>query len=323
MKVSEGVGPYLAKRRAAGLIFERPEALIAGFCRHVGDIQFSQLEIKHVVTYLDAANTSTITWRTKYQMLLRFLEFWFYRGAMRDLLMPPPKPPERQTFVPYVYSRAELRALLKAVAQDQHKRDRALDRQTLRTMILLLYGTGARMGEIINLPHDDVDLKGRLITISHPNSARSRSIPIGPDLCDVLSKYLSWRSRKNFQSAYLFITKSDTPVSRGRMTVAFQRLRTLAKVTRGDGTQQQPRLDDLRYTFAVHRITSWIRNGADLDRMLPAMAAYMGQMGLGATERYVAMTPERFRRALNKLSPTHSRHKWRNDPALMKFLTSL
>jgi integrase/recombinase XerD len=57
--------------------------------------------------------------------------------------------------------------------------------------------------------------------------------------------------------------------------------------------------------------------------MLPALAAYMGQMGLGATERYLFMTPERFRKALNKLSPAHSRHKWRNDPALMKFLASL
>jgi integrase/recombinase XerD len=190
-------------------------------------------------------------------------------------------------------------------------------------MILLLYGTGARMGETINLLHEDVNLKGRLITISHPNLIRSRSIPVGLDLCDVLSKYLAWRSRKNFQSKYLFVTKSDTPVSRGRMTVDFQRLRSIAKVSRGDGTQQQPRLDDLGYTFAVHRITSWIRNGADLDRMLPAMAAYMGQTGLGATERYLAMTPERFRKALNKLSPAHSHNKWRNDPVLMKFLASL
>jgi hypothetical protein len=90
-----------------------------------------------------------------------------------------------------------------------------------------------------------------------------------------------------------------------------------------EGTQYQPRLDDLRCTFAVHRITSWVRNGADLNRMLPALAAYMGQMGLGATERYLAMTPERFRKALNKLSPARSRNKWRNDPALMKFLVSL
>jgi integrase/recombinase XerD len=57
--------------------------------------------------------------------------------------------------------------------------------------------------------------------------------------------------------------------------------------------------------------------------MLPALAAYMGQRGLDATERYLFMTPERFRKALNKLSPTHSRNKWRNDPVLMKFLASL
>ena len=323
MKVSEGVSPYLARRRAAGLLFERPEALISGFCRHIGDIQFDQLEIRHVLTYLDAAHTANRTWRTKYQMLLRFLEFWFYRGAMPDLLMPPPKPPERQTFVPYVYSRAELRALLRATTQDQRKRERALDRQTLRTIILLLYGTGARLGEVLNLSHNDINLKARLMTISHPHLRRSRSIPLGADLCDVLKRYLLWRLRQNFQSDYLFVTKSDGPVSKGRMTVDFQRLRSIAKVSRGDGTQQQPRLDDLRYTFAVHRITSWIRNGADLDRMLPAMAAYMGQTGLGATERYLAMTPERFRKALNKLSPTHSRNKWRNDPALMKFLASL
>ena len=323
MKVSDGLAPYLVKRRGAGLLFERPERLISGFCRHVGDIQFEQLEVRHVLTYLDDANTTNRTWRAKYQMLLRFFEFWLYRGAMADLVMPPPKPPERQTFVPYVYSRAELRALLKAVAQDEHKRDRALDRQTMRTMILLLYGTGARLGEIINLLHEDVNLKSRSITISHPNFARSRSIPVGPDLCDVLCKYLSWRSRKGFQSPHLFATKSDTPVSRGSMTVVFQRLRFIAKVSRGDGTQQQPRIDDLRYTFAVHRITSWIRNGADLDRMLPAMAAYMGQTGLGATERYLAMTPERFRKALNRLSPTRSRKKWRNDPVLMKFLADL
>ena len=147
------------------MVFERPEALIGGFCRHVGDIEFGELEIKHVLTYLDAPRTSTRTWRTKYQMLLRFLEFWFYRGAMPDLLMPAPKLPERQTFVPYVYSRVELRSLLKAIEQDRHKRERALDRKTLRTIILLLYGTGARMGEAVNLLHEDVNLKGRLITI--------------------------------------------------------------------------------------------------------------------------------------------------------------
>jgi integrase/recombinase XerD len=322
MKISAGLQLYLTRKRATGMQFERPEALIAGFCRHVGDIHFGQLNARHVSAYLDSTVISTRTWRTKYQMLVGFLEFWFYRGAMPLLLVPPPKPPERQTFVPYIYSRAELRALLKATAENRHKPHRALDSQTLRSMILFLYGTGARSGELSFMLQEDVNLKAKLITIRSQSSGRSRSIPLGPDLHDVLNKYLSWRSRKNFQSKYLFMTRSDGRVSKERMTASFQRLRSVANVTRADGNQQ-PRLDDLRYTFAVHRITSWIRNGADLDRMLPAMAAYMGQIGLGATERYLALTPERFRKALNKLSPTHSRNKWRNDPELMKFLASL
>src|ERR1700722_15198111 len=49
--------------------------------------------------------------------------------------------------------------------------------------------------------------------------------------------------------------------------------------------------------------TLTIKGGADLNRMLPALAAYMGLVGLTATERYMALTPERFRKELSKLSP--------------------
>jgi hypothetical protein len=82
-------------------------------------------------------------------------------------------------------------------------------------------------------------------------------------------------------------------------------------------------MNDLKYTFAVHRITSWIRDGANLNRMLPALAAYMGQGGLGSTERYLSMTPERYRKQLEKLSPRRGRGQWRNNKALMKFLATL
>ena len=48
-----------------------------------------------------------------------------------------------------------------------------------------------------------------------------------------------------------------------------------------------------------------------------------GTFRVWATERYLLMSPERFRKSLNKLSPTRSRNKLRNDPRLMKFLASL
>jgi integrase/recombinase XerD len=77
-------------------------------------------------------------------------------------------------------------------------------------------------------------------------------------------------------------------------------------------------------TFAVHRLTSWFKQGADMNRLLPAAAAYIGQVGLGSTERCLLMTPERFKRQRVKLSPRRrKRRRSRDDPALMKFLAAL
>jgi integrase len=94
-------------------------------------------------------------------------------------------------------------------------------------------------------------------------------------------------------------------------------------VTRRDGVASRPRLHDLRHTFAVHRIDGWIKHGADLNRMLPALSVYMGRHGLGSSDRYLTLSPERFRAQLNKLSPERGSRKWRRNPALIKFLTEL
>jgi hypothetical protein len=49
----------------------------------------------------------------------------------------------------------------------------------------------------------------------------------------------------------------------------------------------------------------------------------MGQVGLGSTDRYLSMTPERFREQLVKLSPQRRRRRWSDNPALMRFLAGL
>jgi hypothetical protein len=57
----------------------------------------------------------------------------------------------------------------------------------------------------------------------------------------------------------------------------------------------------------------------------PASCAFRvhGQCGLGSTERYLKLAPERFRNQLVKLSPQRGRKHWRDDAALMKLLDEL
>ena len=48
---------------------------------------------------------------------------------------------------------------------------------------------------------------------------------------------------------------------------------------------------------AVHRVVSWYRQGADVQRLLPQLATYLGHVHIAATQRYLTLTPELLREA--------------------------
>ena len=57
----------------------------------------------------------------------------------------------------------------------------------------------------------------------------------------------------------------------------------------------------------MHRLTSWYRDGADMQRLLPALSTYLGHANLDGTSVYLSMTPEllheaslRFERYVNE-----------------------
>ena len=236
--------------------------------------------------------------------------------------MPPIRTPCPQTFVPYVYSQTELRLLLKGTRFSQKRDACKIESQTLRMLLLFLYGTGALTGEALRLRREDVDLKSDLVTIRGGRFNRVRRIPIGPDLHKRLRQFVDSVSQKN-RSANFFANRDGSAIKARILGKSFERLRRLSGIARHDGARYQPRVHDLRATFAVHRLTAWFKQGAGMNRMLPALSAYLGQVGLGSTERYLSMTPERFRKQLVKLSPQRRKRRWRDNPSLMKFLAEL
>ena len=69
-------------------------------------------------------------------------------------------------------------------------------------------------------------------------------------------------------------------------------LREQAGVRRVDGARYQPRLHDLRHAFALTRLVRWYREGADVQRLLPQLATYLGGVHITGTQRYLTMTQE-------------------------------
>lgn len=210
------------------------------------------------------------------------------------------------------YTRREIQALLRATplwenSSWQNRNVAKMDSRTFRIFLLTLYATGMRTGEAVRLLRKDMDVNRGVISIRGGRYSRSRTIPIGPDLRIRLKRYQRELDRTRDGALPFSVGKDGKALNDNLVRVAFRKLRSLARVERHDGAIYQPRMHELRVTFAVHRLASWIRQGADLNRLIPALSAYMGQCGLGSTDRYLKLTPERFRSQLGKLSPQNSR----------------
>lgn len=92
--------------------------------------------------------------------------------------------------------------------------------------------------------------------------------------------------------AFFFGTKGNKRLKRSAIDVIFQKIRQKAGIKRNDSARYQPRLHDLRHTFAVHRLVQWYKEGADVQKMLPLLSVYMGHTHIASTSVYLTMTGE-------------------------------
>lgn len=241
----------------------------------------------------------TAFWHRKLNALRGFYRFAIARGYTISSPLPLTVPKEPRTFVPYIYSREEMKRLLAATAD----RERCnLSSLTCRTLLLLLYGTGLRIGEAVGLNLADVDLDSGILCIRESKFYRTRLVPTGPDLTSVLAQYAAERNKwppLNPDAAFL-LTKRGQRLSRAGAEYAFKQLRERAQVRRDDSARYQPRLHDLRHTYTVTRLVSWYREGADVQHLLPQLATYLGHVDIASTQHYLTMTPELLRQASSR-----------------------
>jgi integrase/recombinase XerD len=325
VNLSECIELYVDMKHKNGHPYTSSAGRLRAFAKKIGDVQLGAVKLQHVVEFIDTPGTSPITQRFKYGLLHNFFLYCQGRYPMGNIPMPPKPPsPPPTSFIPLVYSRGEIRALLRAIAPAQTGMRCMIPARTFRTFLLFLYGTGASISEAHRMLLKDVDLKRRRIIIRDGPFGRARTIPIGFDLYRSLAAYIGFRSDQKGSSKAnrLFIDKRGQPINLATLQITFRRTCRIACLSHPD-VSKPPCMRDLRSAFVVHRLNAWSKSGVDLRAMLPALSAYMGLVGLSSSERYLRLTPERFRRQLNLLSPRQGRSHWRDDKHLMRFVAQL
>jgi len=270
---------------------------LRAFARMNAGISLATVRKRHVLTFLNSRPTGRWTWAGKHARLRAFFVYWISRREIARSPMPRARRVGQRTFSPYVFSCAEIQALLRKAPEIQSRKFSAIRVEAFRMLVILLYATGIWVDEALSLRWRDVDLTNSFVTLRSRLGA-SRQIPIGSDLTGLLKQYLAWSAEKDL----LFLTTQGRRISSHRAARHFRRTRCLAGISRADGATRQPGLRDFRHTFAVHRICEWYRQKTNLELMLPRLAAYMGFRSFDSTSRYLPLAPKHFQRQVRALS---------------------
>jgi site-specific recombinase XerD len=312
MNVNDLVTQYVTFRRTLGERCKTNASILHSFCRSIGPrTSVAAIEADAVAAFLAGAGPITSAWHTRYHALKGFFRFAISRGHLSAAPLPTILPKQPPPFVPYIYSRDEIRRLLEAIPSYRRCRT-GIEPETLRAILLLLYGAGLRPREALNLSVADVDLPNAILTVRETKFFKTRLVPISRHLTSVLTEYA--RRRAVIHPAVgddrrFFLSKRGSAIHLDTLEDSFQRLREHAQVRRSDGARYQPRLHDLRHAFAVHRLTEWYCQGADVQRLVHHLSVYLGHAHLGATQVYLTMTPE----LLQQASTRFERYACRED----------
>ncbi len=294
MKLRTAVNQYIAYRQSLGENFKDNSIRLNAFAREVGqDANLADVKPESVSRYLVGTSPLiTADWHNKYYALRGFYQYALSRSYTQTSPLPIVIPKRPPPFVPYLYSVKELRALFDACFSYQKKKG-MLEPYMVHTLLLLLYGTGLRISEAISLTLVNVDLSQALLTIQETKFHKSRLVPLGKQLTQILLQYAARRQREKYPlnpEAPFFVGRNGKAVKQATVQSAFELIRKKADIRRTDECQQ-PRLHDLRHTFAVHRLTAWYKQGADVQRLLPVLSVYMGHVCISSTSTYLTMTP--------------------------------
>ncbi len=305
MTLRDAIDHYIAWRQAHGAKYESGSTILRLFLKTVdGETNCDAVTKEQVLGFLAGKGPLTRYRENKHGALAGFYRYAISRGYVTGSPLPDNEPKPPASAPPHIYSRDELRRLFDLDAIVASRRSAVhLDAATLRTLLVLLYGSGLRVGEAMRLTMADVDLREAVLTIRGTKFYKSRLVPIGPHLAHVLKTYAPLRTTRPLpqgQGSFFLANGDGTPLASSTIQAAFDDLRRTAGIHGDRGARQSPRLHDLRHSFAVHRLTDWYRQGADVQRLLPVLSTYLGHTDLAGTQVYLSMTPELLQQASSR-----------------------
>ena len=261
------------------------EADISSFFQWLdnGDLKYKNLQEDHInkyISFLFQRKMRSSSVNRKISSIKSFYIFLVKRNFVKNSPLNDLITPKQEKYLPESMSEAEVDKLLNSpdVSNKIENRDKA--------MIEMLYATGMRISELVNLKMTDVDMKRCVVKVFGKGS-KERLVPFGETALDSLRSYLNEREQSS--SKEIFLSNRGKKMTR----VAFWQRVKVYLIRENLKNSISPHT--LRHAFATHLLN----RGADLR----SVQLLLGHSDLSTTQIYTHIAKQRLSDVLKKHHP--------------------
>ena len=247
------------------------------------DLKYNNLQENHInqyISFLFQRKMRSSSVNRKISSIKSFYIFLVKRNFVKNSPLNDLVTPKQEKYLPESMSEAEVDKLLNSpdVSNKIENRDKA--------MIEMLYATGMRISELVNLKITDVDMKRCVVKVFGKGS-KERLVPFGETALDSLRSYLNEREQSS--SKEIFLSNRGKKMTR----VAFWQRVKVYLIRENLKNSISPHT--LRHAFATHLLN----RGADLR----SVQLLLGHSDLSTTQIYTHIAKQRLSDVLKKHHP--------------------
>jgi integrase/recombinase XerD len=243
-------------------------------------VNFQEAEINNYISFLFESKLKSSSVNRKISSLKALYLYLIKKNIINNSPVSEIVTPKQEKYLPISMSEDEVDKLLASpdLSIEIEVRDKA--------MIEMLYATGMRISELLNLKIIDMDINRCVVKVLGKGS-KERLIPFGESALEALNSYFS--VRKNSTSKEVFLSNRGSKLSR----VAFWK-RIKIYLSRAN-LKESISPHTLRHAFATHLLN----RGADLR----SVQLLLGHSDLSTTQIYTHIAKQRLGEVLKKHHP--------------------